>query len=267
MWKRLRKNCSYVESKGRRNSVLLKGKTAVVTGASRGIGRAIALELAAQGAFVVVNYNGSKDRAVEVKEMIEQNGGQAEIYQCNVSEYEKCEEFIRDVVKTYGRIDILVNNAGITRDGLLMKMSEEDFDKVLDVNLKGTFNTIRFASRQMLKQRSGRIINLSSVVGISGNAGQANYAASKAGVIGLTKAAARELASRGITVNAIAPGFIETEMTEVLPDAVKEASMAQIPLGTFGKPEDIAKTAAFLASEGAGYITGQVIQVDGGMAI
>lgn len=160
-----------------------------------------------------------------------------------------------------------MNNAGITRDGLLMKMSEEDFDQVIDVNLKGTFNTIRFVSRQMLKQRSGRIINMSSVVGISGNAGQANYASSKAGVIGLTKAAARELASRGITVNAIAPGFIETEMTDVLSDAVKEASIAQIPLGKFGKPEDIAKTAAFLASDAAGYITGQVIQVDGGMAI
>lgn len=196
-----------------------------------------------------------------------ENGGSAEIYQCNVSEFDACEEFLKHVVKEYGRIDILVNNAGITRDGLLMKMSEEDFDQVIDVNLKGTFNTIRFVSRQMLKQRSGRIINMSSVVGIIGNAGQANYASSKAGVIGLTKAAARELASRGITVNAIAPGFIETEMTDVLSDAVKEASIAQIPLGKFGKPEDIAKTAAFLASDAAGYITGQVIQVDGGMAI
>ena len=242
-------------------------KVAVVTGASRGIGRAIALELAASGAFVVINYNGSKERAEEVKAEIEKNGGSAEIYQCNVSEFDACEEFLKNVVKEYGRIDILVNNAGITRDGLLMKMSEEDFDQVIDVNLKGTFNTIRFVSRQMLKQRSGRIINMSSVVGISGNAGQANYASSKAGVIGLTKAAARELASRGITVNAIAPGFIETEMTDVLSDAVKEASIAQIPLGKFGKPEDIAKTAAFLASDAAGYITGQVIQVDGGMAI
>lgn len=246
---------------------MLDGKIAVVTGASRGIGRAIALELASRGAFVVVNYNGSKDRAEEVKKEIEAAGGKAEVYQCNVSDFEKCQAFIQDVIKTYGRLDILVNNAGITRDGLLMKMSEADFDSVIETNLKGTFNTIRFASRQMLKQRSGRIINMSSVVGIVGNAGQANYASSKAGVIGLTKAVARELASRGITVNAIAPGFIETEMTEVLSDAVKEASVAQIPLGRFGKPEDIAKTAAFLASDDAGYITGQVIQVDGGMAI
>ena len=216
---------------------------------------------------MVVNYNGSKDRAEEVKKEIEAAGGKAEVYQCNVSDFEKCQAFIQDVIKTYGRLDILVNSAGITRDGLLMKMSEEDFDKVIETNLKGTFNTIRFASRQMLKQRSGRIINMSSVVGIAGNAGQANYASSKAGVIGLTKAVARELASRGITVNAIAPGFIETEMTAVLSDAVKEASVAQIPLGRFGKPEDIAKTAAFLASDDAGYITGQVIQVDGGMAI
>ncbi len=238
-----------------------------MTGASRGIGRAIALELASRGAFVVINYNGSKDRAEEVKSQIEEAGGKAQTYQCDVSDFETCQAFIQDVIKEHGRIDILVNNAGITRDGLLMKMSEEDFDRVIETNLKGTFHTIRFASRQMLRQRSGRIINMSSVVGIAGNPGQANYAASKAGVIGLTKAVARELASRGITVNAIAPGFIETEMTAVLPDAVKEASVAQIPLGHFGKPEDIAKTAAFLASDDAGYITGQVIQVDGGMAI
>lgn len=238
-----------------------------MTGASRGIGRAIALELASRGAFVVINYNGSKDRAEEVKSQIEAAGGKAQTYQCDVSDFETCQAFIQDVIKEHGRIDILVNNAGITRDGLLMKMSEEDFDRVIETNLKGTFHTIRFASRQMLRQRIGRIINMSSVVGIAGNPGQANYAASKAGVIGLTKAVARELASRGITVNAIAPGFIETEMTAVLPDAVKEASVAQIPLGHFGKPEDIAKTAAFLASDDAGYITGQVIQVDGGMAI
>ena len=246
---------------------MLDGKIAVVTGASRGIGKAIALELASKGAMVVVNYSGSGDRAMEVKQEIETLGGQADVWQCDVSDYGKCEAFIQGVIKKYGAIDILVNNAGITRDGLMMKMSEADFDRVLDVNLKGTFHTIRFASRQMLKQRSGRIINMSSVVGILGNAGQVNYAASKAGVIGITKSAAKELASRGITVNAIAPGFIDTGMTEVLSDAVKEAAATQIPLGKFGKPEDVAKAVTFLASEDAGYITGQVIQVDGGMAI
>ena len=184
-----------------------------------------------------------------------------------MSDYEACETFIQNVIKEYGHLDILVNNAGITRDGLLMKMSEEDFDQVINTNLKGAFNTIRFASRQMVKQRSGRIINLSSVVGVAGNAGQANYAASKAGVIGLTKAAAKELASRGVTVNAIAPGFIETDMTQVLPEKVKEASVAQIPLGKFGKPEQVAAAAAFLASEDAAYITGQVLHVDGGMVM
>ena len=169
------------------------------------------------------------------------------------------------VIEENGQIDVLVNNAGITRDGLLMRMSEEDFDRVLDTNLKGTFHMIRFVSRYMLKQKKGRIVNMASVVGVSGNAGQANYAASKAGVIGLTKTAAKELASRGITVNAIAPGFIDTEMTAVLSDAVKENSRKQIPLGTFGKPEDVAGAVAFLVSEDAGYITGQVLHVDGGM--
>ena len=246
---------------------MLNGKTAIVTGASRGIGRAIACKLAAQGAAVVVNYNGSEDRAKEVQQEIRQAGGTASIYQCNVADYAQCEKFIQDVIQEYGCLDILVNNAGITKDGLLMKMSEEDFDQVIDTNLKGAFHTIRFASRQMLKQRSGRIINMSSVSGVAGNAGQANYAASKAGLIGLTKAAARELASRGITVNAIAPGFIETDMTDVLPEKVKEASVAQIPLGRFGKPEQVAAAAAFLASEEAGYITGQVLHVDGGMVM
>lgn len=246
---------------------MLAGKVALVTGASRGIGKAIACKLAREGAKVIINYNGSKEKAEAVKSEIEAAGGQAEVYQCDVSDYTACETFIQTVIKEEGSLDILVNNAGITKDGLLMKMSEEDFDKVLDTNLKGAFNTIRFASRQMLRQKGGRIINMSSVVGVSGNAGQANYAASKAGVIGLTKAAARELASRGITVNAIAPGFIETDMTDVLSDIVKEASEAQIPLGHFGKPEDVAAAAAFLASEEARYITGQVLHVDGGMVM
>lgn len=246
---------------------MLAGKVALVTGASRGIGKAIACKLAREGAKVIINYNGSKEKAEAVKSEIEAAGGQAEVYQCDVSDYTACETFIQTVIKEEGSLDILVNNAGITKDGLLMKMSEEDFDKVLDTNLKGAFNTIRFASRQMLRQKGGRIINMSSIVGVSGNAGQANYAASKAGVIGLTKAAARELASRGITVNAIAPGFIETDMTDVLSDKVKEASEAQIPLGHFGKPEDVAAAAAFLASEEAGYITGQVLHVDGGMCM
>ena len=199
----------------------LTGKVALVTGASRGIGRAIALKLAAEGAAVVINYHGSMEKAKEVKAEIESDGGIAEIMQCNVADYQATEAMIRKVTDDFGRLDILVNNAGITRDGLLMKMSEEDYDTVLDTNLKGTFHCIRFAARQMLRQRGGRIINLSSVSGILGNAGQANYSASKAGVIGLTKSAARELASRGITVNAVAPGFIETEMTAVLTEKVR----------------------------------------------
>ncbi|OUP49486.1 3-oxoacyl-[acyl-carrier-protein] reductase [Lachnoclostridium sp. An181] len=246
---------------------MLEGKIAVVTGASRGIGRAIAEKLASMGAMVVINYNGSAKKAEEVKAKIESNGQKAAVMQCNVSDYAACEAFIGEIIKTYGRIDILVNNAGITKDGLLMKMSEEDFDNVINVNLKGTFNCVRHVARQMIKQRAGRIINLSSVVGVTGNAGQVNYAASKAGVIGLTKSTAREVASRGITVNAVAPGFIETDMTEVLSDKVKEASAAQIPLGHFGKAEDVANTVAFLASDDAGYITGQVIHVDGGMVM
>lgn len=246
---------------------MLTGKIAVVTGASRGIGRAIAIRLAGEGATVVINYNGSKEKAEEVKQEIEGAGGKAAVCQCNVADFDQCQAFIQKVIDEFGRIDILVNNAGITRDGLLMKMSEEDFDQVIETNLKGAFHTIRFASRQMLRQKSGRIINLSSVVGVTGNAGQANYAASKAGVIGLTKSAARELAARGITVNAIAPGFIETDMTSVLSEKVKEGAAAGIPLGAFGKPEDVAAAAAFLASDEAGYITGQVLHVDGGMVM
>lgn len=246
---------------------MLKGKVAIVTGASRGIGRAVALELASKGAAVIVNYNGSQDSAMEVVNEIKANGGIAECLQCNVSDYEKCNEFIQYVIDTYKSIDILVNNAGITRDNLVMKMTEEEFDSVINTNLKGVFNTIRFVSRQMLKQRAGRIINMASVVGVCGNAGQVNYAASKAGVIGMTKTVAKELASRGITVNAVAPGFIETDMTNKLSDKVKEMSVAQIPLGRFGKPENIAKTVCFLASDDAEYITGQVINVDGGMVM
>lgn len=245
----------------------LTGKVALVTGASRGIGRAIALKLAAEGAAVVINYHGSMEKAKEVKAEIESDGGIAEIMQCNVADYQATEAMIRKVTDDFGRLDILVNNAGITRDGLLMKMSEEDYDTVLDTNLKGTFHCIRFAARQMLRQRGGRIINLSSVSGILGNAGQANYSASKAGVIGLTKSAARELASRGITVNAVAPGFIETEMTVVLSEKVRESAVAQIPMEAFGTAEDVAEAVAFLASDSARYITGQTIHVDGGMAM
>lgn len=244
-----------------------KKKVAVVTGASRGIGRAIALELASRGATVVINYNGSLERAEEVQKEIEEKGGEAEIRQWNVADHKACESAVKDIVKTHGSIDILVNNAGITKDGLLMGMSEADFDSVIDVNLKGTFNMMRFVSRQMLRQRSGRIISMASVVGIAGNAGQANYAASKAGIIGMTKSAARELASRGITVNAVAPGFIETEMTAVLTEKVRESAVAQIPMGAFGTAEDVAEAVAFLASDSARYITGQTIHVDGGMAM
>ncbi|WP_285823730.1 3-oxoacyl-[acyl-carrier-protein] reductase [Schaedlerella arabinosiphila] len=256
-----------MQNENRTGNGLLEGQTAVVTGASRGIGRAIALRLASEGALVAVNYQGSKERAEAVKAEIEELGGTALLYQCNVADFAACEEFLKAVTEQTGRLDILVNNAGITRDGLLMRMSEEDYDAVLNTNLKGTFNCIRFASRQMLRQKSGRIINISSVSGVLGNAGQANYSASKAGIIGLTKSAARELASRGITVNAIAPGFVNTEMTEGLSEKVKEGAVAQIPLGKFGEPEDIAEAALFLASKGAGYMTGQVLHVDGGMAM
>ena len=246
---------------------MLKGKIALVTGAAKGIGRAIAVALAKEGATVVVNYNGSKEKAEAVVEEIRGLGTEGCAYQCNVADTDAALAMIKEVIAQYGRLDILVNNAGITRDNLIMKMTEEDFDAVISANLKGCFNTIKGASRQMLKQRSGRIINITSVSGILGNAGQANYAASKAGIIGLTKTMAGELASRGITVNGVAPGFVDTDMTQVLSESVKEAATAQIPLGRFGKPEDIANMVTYLASEKAAYITGQIISVDGGMAI
>ena len=246
---------------------MLEGKIALVTGASRGIGRQIAKTLAAKGAFVIVNYNGSAAKAEKVVKEIQAAGGNGQAVQCNVSDFESCKEMLDAVVKEHGHLDILVNNAGITRDNLLMKMSEEDFDAVIQTNLKGVFNCTRHIARQMLKQKSGRIINISSVSGVLGNAGQANYCAAKAGVIGLTKSAAKELASRGITVNAVAPGFIKTEMTDVLKDDIKKAIMENIPMKAFGETEDIANAVAFLASEEARYITGQVISVDGGMAM
>lgn len=244
---------------------MLNGKVALITGASRGIGKEIALTFASYGAKVVVNYNGSKEKADEVVKEIEAMGGEAIAIQCSVADYEACGNMVNEAIAKFGKVDILINNAGITKDNLVMKISDEDFDAVIDTNLKGTFNCIKQLYRPFLKQRSGRIINMTSVTGILGNAGQANYAASKAGVIGLTKSVARELATRGITVNAIAPGFIATEMTDAMTDTAKQAVLSQIPLGRVGNTKDIAETAAFLASDKAAYITGQVISVDGGM--
>lgn len=245
----------------------LSGKVALVTGAGRGIGRAIALKLGSLGATVLVNYNGSADRAREVVEQIEGLGGSAEAICCNVADYDACGKMVEEVIGKHKRLDILVNNAGIARDNLIMRMSEEEYDSVLNTNLKGAFNTIRHLSRYFLKQRSGKIINISSVSGVLGNAGQANYSASKAGLIGLTKSVARELASRGICVNAVAPGFVDTEMTKAMPEKTREAAVGTIPMGRMGLPEEIAAAVAFLAGSGSDYITGQVICVDGGMAI
>ena len=244
---------------------MFKDRVAIVTGAARGIGKGVALRLASQGATVVVNYAGSEVAANEVVDTIKANGGEAFAYKCNVADYLAVEQMVADVVEKYGRVDILVNNAGITKDNLILKMTEQDFEDVINVNLKGAFNGIKAVTKQMMKQRYGRIINMSSVVGAMGNAGQANYCASKAGVIGLTMSSARELAARNITVNAVAPGFIDTDMTKVLPDTVKDALLAQIPAKKLGNTEDIANAVEFLAKEESAYITGQVIHVNGGL--
>ncbi|NMA82597.1 MAG: 3-oxoacyl-[acyl-carrier-protein] reductase [Epulopiscium sp.] len=246
---------------------MLKGKVALVTGASRGIGKSVALALAKEGAMVAVNYYKDEKGAETVAREIVKKGGQALVVQGNVSIKEEAKKLIDATVEHWGRIDILVNNAGITKDGLLLKMKEEDFDSVLATNLKGTFHCLQEASKVMLKQRAGKIINISSVVGVIGNMGQTNYAAAKAGVIGLTKSAAKELAIRGITVNAIAPGFIETDMTETLSDKIKDQLLSNIPLRRLGKPEEVANLVCFLASQRADYITGQVLHVDGGLVM
>lgn len=240
-------------------------KSALVTGASRGIGRSIALQLAEEGYNVAVNYAGSKEKAEAVVLEIKAKGVDSFAIQANVADADEVKAMIKEVVSQFGSLDVLVNNAGITRDNLLMRMKEQEWDDVIDTNLKGVFNCIQKATPQMLRQRSGAIINLSSVVGAVGNPGQANYVATKAGVIGLTKSAARELASRGITVNAVAPGFIVSDMTDALSDELKEQMLTQIPLARFGQDTDIANTVAFLASDKAKYITGQTIHVNGGM--
>lgn len=245
----------------------LDGKVAIVTGASRGIGKEIALALAKEGAHIIVNYSGSVDKANEVAEEIRAIGREAEAVKCNVAGANSVQEMVKATIEKFGKLDILVNNAGITRDNLLMRMKEEEWDDVINTNLKGVFLCTKAVTRQMMKQRSGRIINIASIVGVMGNAGQANYVAAKAGVIGLTKTTARELASRGITVNAIAPGFITTDMTDQLDEEVKEAMLKQIPLSKFGSGQDIAKAALFLASDDANYITGQTLHVDGGMVM
>ena len=245
----------------------LEGKTALVTGASRGIGRAIALALGRKGVNVAVNYAGSEQKAEEVVQQLKGLGVQAIKIQANVANEDEVKAMVKQVTKEFGSIDILVNNAGITRDNLLMRMKEEEFDDVIETNLKGAFLCTKAVTRPMMKQRSGRIINIASVVGVTGNAGQANYSAAKAGLIGLTKTTAKELAPRNILVNAIAPGFIATDMTDVLTDEQKEAILANIPLEQLGEPEDIANVVCFLASDDAKYITGQTIHVDGGMVM
>ena len=245
----------------------LKGKTAVITGGSRGIGRAAALKMAENGADIVVIYAGNIDAATDVLSEARSFGVKAESFQCPVENGERVKTVCSEIALEFGRVDILVNNAGVTKDQLLLKMSSEDFDRVIDVNLKGAFNFIRHLSRYIMRSPEGRIINISSVIGLMGNAGQANYAASKAGLIGLTKTAARELAGRGVTCNAIAPGLIETDMTADLPEAVIQKMKSAIPLGRAGKALDVAELVVFLASNLAGYITGEVFRVDGGMAM
>jgi 3-oxoacyl-[acyl-carrier protein] reductase len=244
---------------------MLEGSVALVTGASRGIGKAIAISLAEAGADVVVNYAGSEEAASEVVKQIEALGRKSFKIKADVGVSAQVDDMVKQVIDAFGKIDILVNNAGITRDNLLMRMKEEEFDQVIHTNLKGVFNCIKAVTRSMMKQRSGRIINISSVVGVLGNAGQANYVAAKAGVIGLTKSAARELATRGITVNAVAPGFIETDMTDKLSEDMREQLLTQIPLMRLGQPEDIARIVRFLASGDSSYMTGQTLHVDGGM--
>lgn len=246
---------------------MLKGKTALVTGAGRGIGRAIALTLAGYGADVAVNYSGSREKAEETAEEIRAMGRKAVLIQADISKQEDCERMFREMESSLGTIDILVNNAGITRDNLAVRMSESEFDQVIDTNLKGAFFCMKMAGKAMMKARKGRIISISSISGVRGNAGQINYCAAKAGIIGMTKCLAKELASRNITVNAVAPGYIDTDMTAVLPEKVKEQVLQQVPLKRMGQPRDIAETVAFLASDRADYITGQTIQVDGGMGI
>ena len=243
------------------------GKSAIVTGASRGIGREIALLLAKEGARVAVNYSGSKDKADEVVKLITESGGEAFAIQADVSDADDVKDMVDKTLEMFGSIDILVNNAGITRDNLLMRMKEDEWDDVININLKGVFLCTKGVTRQMMRQRAGRIVNVASIVGVSGNPGQANYVAAKAGVIGFTKTAAKELASRNINVNAVAPGFITTDMTDALSEEVKNQMISVIPLGKLGRPEDVARTVLFLLSEDADYITGQTIHVDGGMVM
>lgn len=245
----------------------MEKKTALITGAGRGIGKAIALAFAKEGYDIIINYNGSESNAIQVCEEAKSYGSNAMLYKADVSDYTQVETMIQEVMNVYGRIDVLVNNSGITKDNLLLRMNEADFSSVIDVNLKGCFHTIRHCAKIMMKQRNGSIINMASVIGLIGNIGQANYAASKAGVIGLTKSAAKELAARGIRVNAIAPGFIETEMTKVLSEEVKKNILSNIPLKKLGNVDDVANIALFLASDKSRYITGQVINVDGGMVM